>query len=64
MSSYKEDAYQRLGSSGGADAFIHKAVLSSSLISAIRDLIGREFPGLGRPNGAARESPSPAAPAN
>jgi DNA-binding NarL/FixJ family response regulator len=64
MSSYTEDAYQRLGSSSGADAFIHKAVLSSSLISAIRDLTGREFPGLGRPNGAAGESPSPAAPAN
>ena len=39
-----------------------KIILMSS--SAIRDLTGRELPGLGRPNGAAGESPSPAAPAN
>jgi two-component system response regulator YesN len=45
MSSYTEDAYRLLASDSGADAFVSKQVLPSSLLSAIRDLIARRLSG-------------------
>ena len=63
MSSYTEDAYRRLASDSGADAFINKRVIHSGLPSAIRDLLGREISGGGCPGGAGASS-SPAAPPN
>ncbi len=58
MSSYTEDAYRRLASDSGADTFINKRVIHSSLASAIRDLTGREI------SGGAGAPSSPAAPPN
>jgi len=45
MSSYTEDAYRLLASDSGADAFVSKQVLPSSLLSAIRDVIARRLSG-------------------
>jgi len=45
MSSYAEDAYRLLASDSGADAFVSKQVLPSSLLSAIRDVIARRLSG-------------------
>jgi len=63
MSSYTEDAYRRLASDSGADAFVNKRVIHGSLVSAIRDLTGREISG-GGCAGEAGASSSPAAPPN
>ena len=63
MSSYTEDAYRRLASDSGADTFVNKRVIHSSLPSAIRDLTGREISG-GGCAGEAGASSSPAAPPN
>ena len=65
MSSYPDDAYRLLASSSGADAFVSKQVINSSLLAAIRDLTGRPLSGGSGPAlpGSAGAS-SPAAPPN
>ena len=45
MSSYTEDAYRLMASDSGADAFVSKQVINSSLLPAIRDVIRRRFSG-------------------
>jgi DNA-binding NarL/FixJ family response regulator len=40
-----EDAYRLMASDSGADAFVSKQVLSTSLLPAIRDVIRRRFSG-------------------
>ena len=45
MSSYPEDAYRLMASASGADAFVNKQVLNSSLPTAIRDVICRRLSG-------------------
>ena len=45
VSSYTEDAYRMMASDSGADAFVSKQVLTSSLGPAIRDLIRRRMSG-------------------
>jgi len=65
MSSYTDDAYRMMASSSGADAFLNKQVINSSLVPAIRDLTGRRLPkGSGPSPGGAGASSSPAAPLN
>jgi len=41
MSSYTEDAYRLMASDSGADAFVNKQVITSSLLPAIRDVFRR-----------------------
>lgn len=65
MSSYTDDAYRMRASSSGADAFVNKQVINSSLLSAIRDLTGRPLSGGSGPHlGGAGASSSPAPPPN
>jgi DNA-binding NarL/FixJ family response regulator len=45
MSSYTEDAYRLMASDGGADTFVSKQVITSSLLPAIHDLIRRRLSG-------------------
>ena len=45
MSSYTEDAYRLMASDSGADAFVSKQVINSSLLPAIRDAVRRRFSG-------------------
>jgi DNA-binding NarL/FixJ family response regulator len=45
ISSYTEDAYRLMASDSGADAFVRKQVLTTSLLPAIRDLIRRRLSG-------------------
>jgi len=45
MSSYTEDAYRLMASDSGADAFVSKQVIATSLLPAIRDLIRRRLSG-------------------
>ena len=45
ISSYPEDAYRLMASDSGADVFVSKTVVSSSLLPAIRDVIGRPLSG-------------------
>ena len=45
ISSYTEDAYQMLASDSGADAFVSKQVIRSSLVAAIRDVHRRRLSG-------------------
>jgi DNA-binding NarL/FixJ family response regulator len=45
ISSYTEDAYRLLASDSGADAFVSKQVLTTSLLPAIRDIIRRRLSG-------------------
>lgn len=45
ISSYTEDAYQLMASDSGADAFVSKQVITTSLLPAIRDLIRRRLSG-------------------
>jgi len=47
MSSYTEDAYRLMASDSGADAFVNKQVITSSLLSAIRDVLRRLSGGSG-----------------
>jgi len=63
MSSHVEDAYRLMASDSGADVFINKHVITSSLVPAVRDLISRSTGrgSSGLPNGGA-SSPSSAAP--
>jgi len=63
MSSYTDDAYRMMASSSRADAFVSKQVINSSLVSAIRDLTGRQISGGSGP-GSAGASSSPAVPLN
>jgi DNA-binding NarL/FixJ family response regulator len=65
MSSYTDDAYRLLASSSGADAFVSKQVINSSLLAAIRDLTGRPLSGGSWPPAAGSAgASSPAAPPN
>lgn len=43
MSSYTEDAYRLMASDSGADAFVSKRVIASSLLPAIRDAVARRL---------------------
>ena len=45
MSNYTEDAYRLMASDSGADAFVSKQVIATSLLPAIRDLIRRRLSG-------------------
>jgi DNA-binding NarL/FixJ family response regulator len=45
MSSYTEDAYRLMASDSGADAFLSKRVIASSLVPVIRDVITRPLSG-------------------
>jgi DNA-binding NarL/FixJ family response regulator len=45
MSSYTEDAYRLMASDSGADVFVSKQVITTTLLPAIRDLIRRRFSG-------------------
>ena len=45
ISSYTEDAYRLMASNSGADVFISKQVIATTLLPAIRDLIRRRFSG-------------------
>ena len=45
MSSYTEDAYLLMASDSGADAFVSKQVITSSLLPAIRDVLRRRLSG-------------------
>jgi DNA-binding NarL/FixJ family response regulator len=58
MSSHVEDAYRLMASDSGADVFINKHVITSTLVPAVRDLISRSVGGGGssRPNGGASSS--------
>jgi DNA-binding NarL/FixJ family response regulator len=47
MSSYTEDAYRLMASDSGADAFVNKQVITSSLLPAIRDVVRRLSGGSG-----------------
>jgi DNA-binding NarL/FixJ family response regulator len=45
ISSYTEDAYRLMASDSGADAFVSKQVLTTSLLPEIRDFIRRRLSG-------------------
>ena len=45
MSSYTEDAYRLMASDSGADVFVSKQVIMTSLLPAIRDLVRRWLSG-------------------
>jgi two-component system NarL family response regulator len=45
ISSHTEDAYRLWASDSGADAFVSKQVLTTSLLPAIRDIIRRRLSG-------------------
>lgn len=49
MSNYTEDAYRLMASDSGADAFVSKQVLITTLLPAIRDVIRRRSGGSGLP---------------
>jgi len=60
ISSHTDDAYRMQASDSGANAFINKRVINSSLISAIRDLTGQPpFGGSGPCPGGAASSAAP-----
>jgi DNA-binding NarL/FixJ family response regulator len=61
ISSYTEDAYRLMVSDSGADVFISKQVIATTLLPAIRDLIRRRFSGGGGPLPAAIGGSSAAA---
>jgi DNA-binding NarL/FixJ family response regulator len=62
MSAYTEDAYRLMASDSGADAFVSKQVITTSLLPAIRDLIRRRLSGGSGPlppiTGASSSSPA------
>ena len=45
ISNYTEDAYRLMASDSGADAFVSKQVLMTTLLPAIRDVIRRRLSG-------------------
>jgi len=49
MSNYTEDAYRLMASDSGADAFVSKPVLMTTLPPAIHDVIRRHSGGSGLP---------------
>ena len=49
ISSYTEDAYRLMVSDSGADVFVSKQVMTTTLLPAIRDLMRRRFSGGGGP---------------
>jgi hypothetical protein len=53
-----DDAYRLMASDSGADVFINKHVITSSLLPAVRNLISRSAGtgGSGRPNGGTSSS--------
>ena len=63
MSSHVEDAYRLMASDSGADVFINKHVITSSLVPAVRDLLARRAAGEGGSgtpsNGGASSSTAP-----
>jgi DNA-binding NarL/FixJ family response regulator len=63
ISSHTEDAYRLMASDSGADAFVSKRVIESSLLPAIRDVVARRLPGGSGPlppsAGASASSPAP-----
>jgi two-component system response regulator DesR len=63
MSSHVEDAYRLMASDSGADVFINKHVITSSLLPAVRDLLSRRLTGEGGrgmpSNGGASSSAPP-----
>lgn len=63
MSSHVEDAYRLMASDSGADVFINKHVITSSLVPAVRDLFSRRAAGEGGSglpsNGGASSSTAP-----
>lgn len=61
MSSYTEDAYRLMASDSGADVFVSKRVITSTLVPAIRDLIRRRFSGGSGPLPPSQESSSSSA---
>lgn len=66
LSSHTEDAYRMMASDSGADAFVNKQVINTSLVSAIRDVVGRGLSGGSGPllPPSAGASSWPAAPQN
>jgi DNA-binding NarL/FixJ family response regulator len=60
MSSYTEDAYRMMASDSGADVFVSKQVITTSLLPAIRDLVRRWLsggsgpPAIGGPSASAQ----------
>jgi DNA-binding NarL/FixJ family response regulator len=62
ISSYTEDAYRLMASDSGADVFVSKQVITTSLLPAIRDLIRRRLSGGSGPlppiTGASSSSPA------
>jgi DNA-binding NarL/FixJ family response regulator len=65
ISSHAEDAYRLSASDSGADAFVSKQVINSSLIPAIRDVVGRRLSGGSGPLPPSAGTPSsPAAPSS
>ncbi len=59
MSSFTEDAYRVRASESGADAFVHKHVISSALLPAIHDVMRRVGGGSHSPS---RPGPDPCPP--
>ena len=61
MSSHVDDAYRLMASDSGADVFINKHVITSSLLPAVRDLMSRLTGGGDShlPNGGASSSAAP-----
>ena len=45
ISSYTEDAYRLMASDSGADAFVSKQVITSSLLPAVQDVVRRRLAG-------------------
>jgi DNA-binding NarL/FixJ family response regulator len=41
ISSHTDDAYRRMASDSGADAFVNKSVISTALVVAVRDIVAR-----------------------
>lgn len=62
ISSYTEDAYRLMASDSGADAFVSKQVIDSSLLPAIRDVIARRHSGGSGPHPPSAGASSSAAP--
>src|SRR5260370_15091897 len=67
MSSHTENAYRLMASDSGADVFVNKHVITSTLVPAIHDLIRRRFsarsgplpPAIGGSSASAQPRPPP-----
>jgi DNA-binding NarL/FixJ family response regulator len=60
ITSYSDEAYQVAAFASGADAFVNKQVLTSTLLPATRDLIDRRLSGGSGPPPPSAGAPSPA----